>query len=297
MIEERQRKPGSVRLTDEQYQEMERLGIDNESAYVKHKLNGAQQHLQVLRREESTWQEHQYPMKSEQLPESGNMADKSATTNVLADKLALQKLTMENEQLRRKLDEIAQSRNEALDGINGQVSSMLRDELLKRDFEESKKETARLEKEIERLEKELEKSEAEVEEKESEIEELVKKLGIVELGKALLPGAVNGLARRYPKEMQGLAETLGELSGEEMSQLPAGLSEEKQNLLNIAEYFRELFDDEQFEQVVQMISLLGEQITEDETLIGKVVYYLKQLAKVRKSQQMRSENQNEQTEA
>ena len=55
MIEERQRKPGSVRLTDEQYQEMERLGIDNESAYVKHKLNGArngheQQHLQVLRR-------------------------------------------------------------------------------------------------------------------------------------------------------------------------------------------------------------------------------------------------------
>ena len=51
MIEERQRKPGSVRLTDEQYQEMERLGIDNESAYVKHKLNGAQQHLQVLRKE------------------------------------------------------------------------------------------------------------------------------------------------------------------------------------------------------------------------------------------------------
>ncbi len=287
MIEERQRKPGSVRLTDEQYEEMERLGIDNESAYVKHKLNGAQQHLQVLRKEEHVEQEHQYPVQSEQLPQSGNMADK----------LALQKLTMENEQLKSKLDEVAQSRTEALDGIHGQVSSMLRDELLKRDFEQSKKETARLEKEIERLEKELEKSEAEVEEKESEVEELVKKLGIVELGKALLPGAVNGLARRYPKEMQGLAETLGELSGEEMSQLPAGLSEEKQNLLSIAEYFRELFDDEQFEQVVQMISLLGEQITEDETLIGKVVYYLKQLAKVRKSQQMQTENLNEQNEA
>ena len=297
MIEERQRKPGSVRLTDEQYQEMERLGIDNESAYVKHKLNGAQQHLQILRKEEHTEREHPYPVQSEQLPESGSLADKPATTNVLADKLALQKLAMENEQLRSKLDEVAQSRTEALDGIHGQVSSMLRDELLKRDFEQSKKETARLEKEIERLEKELEKSEAEVEEKESEVEELVKKLGIVELGKALLPGAVNGLARKYPKEMQGLSETLGELSGEEISQLPAGLSEEKQNLLNIAEYFRELFDDEQFEQVVQMISLLGEQITEDETLIGKVVYYLKQLAKVRKSQQMQSENQNEQNEA
>ena len=287
MIEERQRKPGSVRLTDEQYQEMERLGIDNESAYVKHKLNGAQQHLQVLRKEEHVEQEHQYSVQTEQLPQSGNMADK----------LALQKLTMENEQLRSKLDEVAQLRTEALDGIHGQVSSMLRDELLKRDYEQSKKETAQLEKEIERLEKELEKSKAEVEEKESEVEELVKKLGIVELGKALLPGAVNGLARRYPKEMQGLAETLGELSGEEMSQLPAGLSEEKQNLLSIAEYFRELFDDEQFEQVVQMISLLGEQITEDETLIGKVVYYLKQLAKVRKSQQMQTENQNEQNEA
>lgn len=152
-----------------------------------------------------------------------------------------------------------------------------------------------MEKEIEDLERALEKSKAEVEEKESEVEELVKKLGIVELGKALLPGAVNGLARRYPKEMQGLAETLGELSGDEMNKLPAGLSEEKQNLLNIVEYFRELFDDEQFEQVVQMISLLGEQITQDETLIAKVVYYLKQLAKVRKSQQMQNENQNEQT--
>lgn len=132
MIEERQRKPGSVRLTDGQYQEMERLGIDNESAYVKYKLNGAQQHLQVLRKEEHMEQAPLHPSKSEQLPEAGT----------LADKLALQKFKMENEQLKNKLDEIAQTKNEALDGIHGQVSSMLRDELLKRDFEESKKETS-----------------------------------------------------------------------------------------------------------------------------------------------------------
>ena len=98
--------------------------------------------------------------------------------------------------------------------------------------------------------------------------------------------------------MKGLAETLGELSGEEMNQLPAAsLSEEQQNLLNIAQYFRELFDDEQFEQVVQLVSMMGEQVGEDETLIGKVVYYLKQLAKVRRSQQKQTENQDKQTEA
>ena len=296
MIEERQRKPGSVRLTDEQYQEMEHLGIDNESAYVKHKLSGAQQHLQVLRKEplQGSHSNDRLIKGEETEKEFANHPIQASNLN---DRLALQRLSLENEQLKSKLDELTQAKEQALDGIHGQVSSMLQDELLKRDFEQSKKETAQLEKEIERLEKELEKSETEVEEKESEVEELVKKLGIVELGKALLPGAVNGLARRYPKEMQGLAETLGELSGEEMGQLPAGLSEEKQNLLSIAEYFRELFDDEQFEQVVQMISLLGEQITEDETLIGKVVYYLKQLAKVRKSQQMQAENQNEQNES
>ncbi|GAB4242783.1 MAG: hypothetical protein Tsb0034_20390 [Ekhidna sp.] len=296
MTEERQRKPGSVRLTEEQYAEMERLGIDNESAYVKYKLNGAQQHLQVLRKESSddfkaevlSQQEHGVTEKS---------VDLSAPQSNLNDRLALQRLSLENEQLKSKLNELTQAKEQALDGIHGQVSSMLRDELLKRDFEQSKKDVVRLEKEIDRLEKELEKSENEMEEKESEIEELVKKLGLVELGKALLPGAVSGLAKKYPKEMQGLAATLGELSGEEQNQLPsASLSEEQQNLLNIAEYFRELFDDEQFEQVVQLVSMMGEQVTEDETLIGKVVYYLNQLAKVRKSQHKQNEKQDKQTE-
>ncbi|MBR09468.1 MAG: hypothetical protein CMP48_17505 [Rickettsiales bacterium] len=287
-MEERHRKPGSVRLSDEQYEEMERLGIDSESAYVKYKLNGAQQHLQVLRKEEHPEQEQVYPAKTEQVPEHGNVADK----------LALQKLSLENEQLKSKLNELAEAKSEALDGIHGQVSNMLRDELLKRDFEDLKKELAAREKEINKLEKELEKATSQIEEKESEIEELVKKLGLVELGKALLPGAVSGLAKKYPKEMQGLAATLGELSGEEPGQLPAAgqLSEEQQNLLNIAEYFRELFDDEQFEQIIQMISQLGEQIQQDDTVIGKVIYYLNQLAKVKNSQQKQAAKEQEQNQ-
>lgn len=294
MMEERQRKPGSVRLTEEQYQEMERLGLDNESAYVKYKLNGAQQHLQVLRKESLEDTQTKGDLHKETVATGKSMEHPSPSGN-LNDRLALQRLSLENEQLKSKLDELTQAKEQALDGIHGQVSSMLRDELLKRDFEQSKKEVTRLEKEIERLEKELEKSQDEVEEKDGEIEELVKKLGLVELGKALLPGAVNGLARKYPKEMQGLAETLGELSGEEMNQLSAAsLNEEQQNLLNIAEYFRELFDDEQIEQVVQLVSMMGEQLAEDQTVIGKVVYYLKQLAKVRRSQQKQSQQQMEQ---
>jgi len=282
-MEERHRKPGSVRLSDEQYEEMERLGIDSESAYVKYKLSGAQQHLQVLRNEEQT----QVSAPVEQVP-----------IQSFEDKLALQKLAIENEQLKSKLEEVSASKEETLSGIHDQVSGMLRDELLKRDFEDLKKEVAAKEKDINKLERELEKATAQIEDKESEIEELVKKLGLVELGKALLPGAVSGLAKKYPKEMQGLATTLGELSGEEPGQLPAAgqLSEEQQNLLNIAEYFRELFDDEQFEQIIQMISQLGEQIQQDDTVIGKVIYYLNQLSKVKNAQQKQAAKEQEQNQ-
>ena len=286
MMEERQRKPGSVRLTEEQYAEMESLGMDNESAYVKYKLNGAQHRLQVLRNDQQPLAGvDQLPSVSKQINEQG-----------LVDKLALQRFTIENEQLKAKLAELSVSKDEVLDGVHNQVSNMLRDELLKRDMESLKKEVQQKEKEIEQLQNTLEKTEQEVEDKDSEIEELVKKIGLVELGKALLPGAVNGLAKRFPKEMQGLASTLGELSGGDADklQVAASLSEEQQNLLNISEYFRELFDDEQFEQLVQMVSQLGEQIKVDKTVINKVVYYLNQLARIR-SAKPKQENKDEPT--
>ncbi|GAA5036628.1 hypothetical protein GCM10011506_30060 [Marivirga lumbricoides] len=296
-MEYRQRKPGSVRLTEEQYEEMERLGIDNESAYVKHKLNGAQQHLQVLRNDAEILQSEQsIPAKkptfqmgiSEHLNYSKDQAK-------LQDQLAIQKLSLENDQLKHKLEELSRSREEALDGIHGQVSNLLRDELLKRDFEAAKKDNAALLKEIEKLEKALEKSEDTLDEKSAEIDELIKKLSMIELGKALLPGAISGLASKYPKEIQGLATTLGSLSGEDMKQLlPANsLSEEQQNLLQIAEYFKELFNDEQFEQVVQLIAQLGEQTKEDESMIGKVSYYLTQMSKIRKTKQQAASSQQE----
>jgi hypothetical protein len=280
MEADRIRRPGSVRLTDEQYEEMEALGLENESSYVKYKLSGAQKHLQVLRDNPTRV--------SEEKPDT---APVKATGESLEDKLALQKLTMENEQLKQKLEEISRSRDESLNGIHNQVEGLLKDELLKRDFDTLKKENAGLLKDIEKLEKELEKSEEALEEKCDEIEELVKKLSLVELGKVLLPGAINGLASKYPKEMQGLATTLGSLSGEDVKQLlpAANLSEEQQNLLNISEYFRELFDDEQFEQVVQMVSQLGEQVKEDATMVTKVIYYLNQMKKIRKSKQKQTE--------
>lgn len=286
MEADRIRRPGSVRLTDEQYEEMEALGLENESAYVKYKLSGAQKHLQVLRDNPTQTKE-----------ERPEQEEKSTVSGVLADKLALQKLSLENEQLKQRLEEISRSKEESLSGIHNQVEGLLKDELLKRDFDALKKENTGLLKDIEKLEKELEKSEEALEEKCDEIEELVKKLSLVELGKVLLPGAINGLATKYPKEMQGLASTLGSLSGEDVKQLlpAASLSEEQQNLLNIAEYFRELFDDEQFEQVVQMVSQLGEQVKEDETMISKVIYYLNQMSKIRKAQKTpNQEKQNEQ---
>ena len=272
---EKIRKPGSVRLSDEQYEEMERLGLPNESAYVNYKLNHAKHHLQVIRLQDGGDQE------------AGTPVDRS-----LEDKLAVQRLTLENQQLKERLDTLNQDKEETLSGVQHQVNHLLKEELLKRDFESLKKENANQQKEIEKLEKQLEKAEEVNEDKNKEIEEMVKKLGLVELGKTLLPRAVDGLARRYPKEMQGLAATLGGLSGHEAGQLlPATLNEEQQNLLQIAEYFRELFNDEQFEQVIQMISQLGEHIKEDDTIIGKVIYYLNQMAKIKKSKQRHGQSE------
>lgn len=263
------RKPGSVRLTDEQYEEMEQLGLNNESAYVNYKLNHAKPHLQVVHKQGN--------------PLEKSVSDK-ASDKSLDDKLAIQRLALENQQLKEKLDVLNHNNEETLSGVHHQVNNLLKEELLKRDYEVVKKENATLQKQIEKLDKKIGKAEETIEDKNGEIEELVKKLNLVELGKALLPGAVNGLAKRYPKEMQGLATTLGELGGEETHQLsPASLNERQQNLLEIAEYFRELFTDEQFEQVIQMVSQLGEQVKEDDTMVGKVIYYLNQMAKIRKS--------------
>lgn len=274
---QRVRKPGSVRLTDEQYEEMEQLGLKNESAYVNYKLNHAKHHLQVIRQQEN--------------PEGEQVSNTNRSDRSLEDKLALQRLTLENQQLKEKLDVLGQDKEEALNGVHHQVNHLLKEELLKRDFESLKKENANQQKEIEKLEKQLEKAEEVNEDKNKEIEEMVKKLGLVELGKTLLPRAVDGLARRYPKEMQGLAGTLGDLGGAETGQLPpATLNEEQQNLLQIAEYFRELFNDEQFEQVIQMISQLAEHIKEDDTMISKVIYYLNQMGKIRKSKQRQSQS-------
>ncbi|MBP2831257.1 hypothetical protein J8281_03570 [Aquimarina sp. U1-2] len=283
----RHRKPGSVRLTDEQYAEMESLGIDNESAYVKYKLNGAKNHLMVLRNQsgiDETLEDKE--MAENQDTSLGVPTDKPASANALADKLSIQRLSLENQQLREKLDSLSMDKQQTLDGVHHQVNNLLKDELLKRDFESLKKENTNQLKQIEKLEKQLEKSEASTEEKQHEIEELVKKLSLVELGKVLIPGAINGLAKRYPKEMHGLASTLGGLNGEEDNILPpSGLSEEQQNLLGILEYFRELFTESQFDQIVQLIAQMGEQIKDDQEILQKVSYYLRQLNRVQKSRQ------------
>ena len=271
--EHRKRNPGAVRLTDEQYEEMELLGLSNESAYVNYKLNG-NGHLKVSR-SDSRENENQHPL-------------------YIASQMALQKAAFENQQLREKLEELSRSSEESLNGVSIRVNKMLEEELLRRDFEALKKERDHLNREIEKLEKKLEKAEDQLEEKSQEIEELAKKFGLIELGKTLLPGAISGLARRYPRELKSLAASLGELAGDEGKMLEAsGLNEEQQNLLNIAEYFRSLFDDKQFEQLIEIVSLMGTAVKEDLQLMQKIMYYLNQLSRIRKASRNHKEGQSE----
>ena len=268
----RDRKPGSVRLTDEQYEEMELLGIENESQYLRYKLSEATPPMRVS---------HGY--------------SESTHNDNISDKLALQKAELENERLREKLNELSRNQEEALNGVNNHVSQLLQEELMKRDFEALKKENAQQTRQIEKLESKLKRAEDQVDEKESEIAELVRKLGIIELGKALIPGAVSGLAKRYPKQLQGLAETLGELGGQ-MAALPEqtqSLTEEQQELIEFAEYFQGLFEEDQLQEIVLLLGQISEALKGDETTIQKITYYLNHLGKVRKANSNHSEPKGE----
>ena len=259
------KRPGSVRLSDAQYEEMESLGMDNESAYVKYKLNSAVQHLKVI--------------KEDSLPELSKTTPlNSVAANGIEERLALQRLEFENRQLQEKLDALHQSKEHTLNGVQHQVGNLLKEELQRRDFEQLKKDHAALQKSLATTEDTLKKSEAKVNEKEAEITALIKKLGLIELGKALLPGAISGLAQRFPSQMQGVANTLGAIGmGAAENEPMQNLEGEQQHLLQIATYFRELFSEAQFEEVVQLVIQLGNVIKIDTKVIQKMSYYLDKL--------------------
>ncbi|TSE03234.1 hypothetical protein [Aquimarina algiphila] len=263
-MEARHRKPGSVRLNDTQYAEMERMGFESESAYVKYKMEQGQSKLEVLKT----------PLPDNQVRSLPIVNKKGFRNEMVEDQLTIQHLSIENRKLQERLEEISRNNEETLNGVHHKVHSLLQEELQKRDFEELKKSHSQREGQVKELEEALKKAKKETDAKQQEIEDLVKKLGFVELGKALLPGAISGLAKQYPKQMQGIAGTLGRLGIPDTADIK---NEDQQHLLQIAEYLQELFTEEQFEQVVQLMIQLGEQIKEDQGLIQKLVYYLNQL--------------------
>ncbi len=265
-MEARNRKPGSVRLNDEQYAEMDRLGFSSESAYVKYKMEQGQSRLDTLK----------VPLPESNVKMLPVVHQKLSGTPAVEDQLTIQRLSMENRKLQEKLDEITKSSEETLNGVHHKVHHMLQEELQKRDFESLKKSYAHGESQIKKLEEELDKSKKETETKQEEIEALVKKLGFVELGKALLPGAISGLAKQYPNQMKGIAGTLGRLGFNETPENSEN-GDDKEYLLQILEHLSEVFSEEQFEQVLQLMLQLGDQIKDDGGLIQKIAYYLNQL--------------------
>lgn len=266
-METRDRKPGSVRLTDEQYREMGQLGILNESAYVKYKMNQGQNRLEALKSTSGD-------AKIKTLPIIGEKVQRNSPVE---DQLTIQRLAMENQSLKNKLEEIRDYNQETLSGVNQKVHSLLQEELFKRDFEILKKEHAQLENSLKSTKEDLQKANSQVEEKQHEITELVKKLGFVELGKALLPGAISGLAQQYPSQMRKIADTLGSLGMGDAVNAQDDDENEKKQLLQIAEYIYSLFTETQFENLISLIEQIGLQIKTDSRLIAKMTYYLNQL--------------------
>ncbi len=267
-MEVRHKKPGSVRLNDRQYQEMEQLGFQSESAYVKYKMEQGQSKLEVLK-SPSENVVRTLPVVSEKRSHPG----------VMEDQLTIQRLTLENRKLQEKLEEVSKHSEETLSGVHHKVHSMLQEELQKRDYENLKEAFVKSETKIEQLQKSLHESKKETEAKQQEIEALVKKLGFVELGKALLPGAISGLAKQYPKQMQGIAGTLGSLglSHHIADEHIDEAHKDNEHLLHILHYLKEVCTEEQFEQLIALMMEIAEQIKQDNKLIQKIGYYLNQL--------------------
>ena len=258
-MEAKRRNPGSVRLTDAQYEEMDRLGFTSESAYVRHKMQQAETKLEVLK----TTQDKSV-VRQLSIPGISGVGNPN-----IEDQLTIQRLAIENRKLQEQLEQATQSQQEALNGVHHKVHSMLQEELQKRDYEELKKTYAASESQLKKLKENLE-------ETQKENEALVKKLSFVELGKALLPGAITGLAKQYPKQMKGIAGTLGSLGMSDATE-NGNTSEEENYLLQVIEHLGELFTDEQFEQVLQLMFQLAEQLKDDQGLLQKIAYYLNQL--------------------
>lgn len=264
------RKTGSVRLSEVQYTEMQRLGIDSESAYIRHKLEQGQTKLEVLKT----------PIKTEALNETE-----------LQEQLTIQRLTLENNQLKNQLETSDHNNREALNGVNQRVHTMLQDELFKRDFETLKKEHTQREAAIKKLEEELSAAKKESASRKEEIEALVKKLGFLELGKAFIPSAISGLAKHYPNQMRGIAGTLGQL-GLEQGEIDSEQIGQEDHLQQVIDYLRDQFSDTQFEQTLQLMMSLAEHIKADTQIIEKVNYYLNQLQNKTKTEQTDAEVHN-----
>ncbi len=267
MMEARPKKPGSVRLNAAQYAEMDRLGFDNESAYVKYKMEQGQSKLEVLKTPSGDSTVRTLPMVTEK------------AQGVVADQLTIQRLSMENRNLQKQLEQLRNSNEETLNGVHHKVHVLLQEELQKRDTETLKTAHAEAKKQIGHLEQQLAKAQKETDAKQEEIKALVKKLGFVELGKALLPGAISGLAKQYPKQMKGIAGTLGRLGLSDPQPEETPLDEEQQHWLHIITYLKELCTEEQCDQLVQLLVRLGEQLKDDDQLLQKLHYYLSQLQK------------------
>lgn len=276
---ERNKMMGSVRLNQDQLADMEQLGFKNASAYVRHKLQSGKSKLEELKITADQNEVRHLPVTT-----TANTTDPQ-----LKDQLTIQRLSLENSQLQEKLDRISRTSEEALNGVQHQVHTMLQEELQKRDYEQLKKECSQSENQIKELKKNLDESKKEAEEKQKEIETLVKKLGFVELGKALLPGAISGLAKQYPNQMKGIAGTLGRLG---LNETDENLNEEdNQYMLQILNHLHEVFTEEQFEQVIQLMFQLGEQIKDDQGLLQKIVYYLNQLKRKNEAKKINKETE------
>ncbi|MFN3405846.1 MAG: hypothetical protein ACK40G_17255, partial [Cytophagaceae bacterium] len=157
--------------------------------------------------------------------------------------------------LEEKLCLIENKGSNTLDGIPAQIADQVQRALMQRDFEQLKSAHDKLEKEYEKLEKKLEEKDEELEKVEEENESLKKDLDLMAKVEKFTPAIVNGLSHKFPGQAKRIAEGLSGLFSDQIS-LPeaAELSQEDQELLNLAKQLNSLFPDRsEFQEVLDLV--------------------------------------------
>jgi hypothetical protein len=233
---------GAYRLSKEEMHDAETLGFTSASKYLRYKLSKLKE------------DNHEDPELEEELRKSQEQPLKPSTEPIIpATTMETSNLNDEvykriraEEELKYLKQKMSEQQGQ-LNGYFGEVEKRIQEELLKRDHELLKKELAQAKKELDGIERENENLEV-------RNKELEKQMQFLDTLREFTPQIVNGLAGRFPRQAERIANSLAGIVPESSS----SLSEEDKSDLEFSKHFKSLFTDSEFREVMNLCIALSQ---------------------------------------